>query len=494
MTAGWTVATDQSSEDLFKSQDLQIAKLTGSTALFTMVHKMGLLHIEMPQQSAYKTKYMQISGSNWVENTTKKTNSGNTTSRDATINFSNSTWKPWAPSHTNCYLIGIPSSNVLPITAKRASTEDYEDYYNWSVTDQKISSTNGYTHYELSITNNVYLKQAWEFNYEGAGRSFAIPATGIYCFECWGAQGGSLDRVYDYGPDSNGGKGGYSMGIFAFTTTPTIYVYVGQGGIANSISSTRPFGGGGGGNNCSNLGTKGSQGGGSTDFRFVSATETDGWGGNSSLPTRFVIAGGGGGTSDWFTATNSEDIKGKGLGGAGGGINGGNAKIGYRTSRWNASEVSNNVTSSGGATQTVGGTVATWNGVIFDEHPPVSGNYGYGASTTQFHSGAGGGGHYGGATGGTISGLVSTGSGGSGFVSGASGCVAISGYRNSSDVTQVQYNSVSYKCTTSSLINGENSLPKSSGLYKASYESSDMETGHTGNGFARITRFQILDY
>lgn len=131
-----------------------------------------------------------------------------------------------------------------------------------------------------------------------------------------------------------------------------------------------------------------------------------------------------------------------------------------------------------------------------------SASFGYGGSMDFYHTdiwqyeaaGAGGDGHYGGATGGTISGLVSTGSGGSGFVSGASGCVAISGYRNSSDVTQVQYNSVSYKCTTSSLINGENSLPKSSGLYKASYESSDMETGHTGNGFARITRFQILDY
>ena len=453
---------------------------------------MGILHIAMPQQSAYKTRYKYISSGNWVDNTTKINNAANYTTRDAAIDFTSSTWKPWAPSRTNCYLIGKPSDNTLPIAANRTGSEDYESYYTWSVSDQKTTTGGTYTYKQLSIANNVYLKEAWEFGYEGAGRSFAIPATGTYRFECWGAQGGDItpkdpERIY-----ANGGKGGYSAGTYTFSATPTIYVYVGQDGyITGEVTPPTTFGGGGAGRMDDNIAA--SRGGGATDIRLAVATDADGWSGDNSLKTRLVIAGGGGGACDWC---QTQVCGGNGNGGGGGGLNGCNGNYTYGTSTFNSSLVAAKGSASKGATQTAGGTKAVWNGTEASITTPESdeGSYGFGGGgSTHYHCG-GGGGHYGGASGAAGSSIVSSAGGGSGFVSGASGCVAISGYWDSSDHSQVRYNSVSYKFTNASLINGETSLPKSSGLYKDTYESSDKETCHSGHGFARIIRFQILNY
>jgi len=483
---GWDVQNDQRDETKFRNQDLQVGMSAGTSGTISasMKHKMGLIQVNMPSQTVYLTRYYQYVNNEWELNNTKNSNVANQTTASGATDFTNSTWKPWAKTTSSCYLIGKPDDGALPISANRGTSNSY---YSWEVTDKEITAANAIVTENLSISS-TYLKQAWEFSYTGTGQSFTIPAAGTYCFECWGAQGGDATRIYNYGPDTKGGKGGYASGTFIFTVAPTLYVYVGQDGGLDNTTSTRSFGGGGGGYGSVGTSSGGTRGGGATDIRLISATASDGWSGDNSLKTRLIIAGGGGGTSYWFTETNKEDIVGSATGGGGGGLNGCSGKIGYRKSTFSATEVSSKGIPSGGGTQTSGGTQSKWDGSVMTGTIANAGVYGMGASGTNMYQGSGGGGHYGGATSGCISALVSTGGGGSGFVSGASGCVAISGYRDANDASQVRYNNVSYKCTESSLINGESSLPISTGLFKESYGTSDKETGHSGNGFARITQ------
>ena len=302
-----------------------------------------------------------------------------------------------------------------------------------------------------------------------------------------------MTPTYNERIKANGGKGGYSAGTITFSSTPTLYVYVGEEGRKDYDSGSTPsFGGGGPGFIDTSI--RASRGGGATDIRLAAATASDGWSGDNSLKTRLVIAGGGGGACDWIQTVNTSLNGGNGNGGGGGGLNGCDGNLTFSTYNYTAARVSEVGHASKGATQTGGGTVAVWDGneTTMDKPLSVVGSYGLGGGDHSSHyTCGGGGGHYGGASGAAGNAIVSSASGGSGFVSGATGCVAISEFWDTNDHSQVRYNNVSYKCTSSSLINGETSLPKSSGLYKATYVSSDKETGHSGNGFARITRIGV---
>ena len=449
---------------------------------------MGMVEVNMPSQSVYLVKYWQYNTSNseWELNTTKNSNAANSTSAGGATDFTSSTWKPWAKTTSSCYLVGKPDAGTLPMSANRGTSNSF---YSWEVTDIQITSENSFITTTLT-PSDVYLKQAWEFSYEGVGRSFTIPATGTYRFECWGAQGGDITPKYSERIHANGGKGGYSAGTYTFSTTPTIYIYVGQNGyVTGEVTPLPTFGGGGAGRMDNNIAA--SRGGGATDIRLAVATGADGWSGDNSLKTRLVVAGGGGGACDWCQTMDA--IGGNGNGGGGGGLNGCNGNFTYSTSVFTSSLVATKGFASKGATQTAGGTKAVWNGTEATITLPESdeGYYGSGGGgISHYHSG-GGGGHYGGASGAAGNSIVSSAGGGSGFVSGASGCVAISGYWDSSDHSQVRFNNVSYKFTNTSLINGETSLPKSSGLYKDTYESSDKETGHSGDGFVRIVQISV---
>ena len=449
-----------------------------------------MVEVNMPSQSVYLVKYWQYNTSNseWELNTTKNSNAANSTSAGGATDFTSSTWKPWAKTTSSCYLVGKPDAGTLPMSANRGTSNSF---YSWEVTDIQLTSENSFITTTLT-PSDVYLKQAWEFTYTGSGVPFAIPAAGTYCFECWGAQGGDATRIYNYGPNTTGGKGGYTMGTYSLLHDLTVYVYVGQQGGTDITSSTRTFNGGGGAYGTTKTVSGGTRGGGASDIRLMQATSSDGWSTESSLKTRIVIAGGGGGTSWWYTETDQTDISGNAAGGGGGGLKGCNGHVAYRTvtgTHYTASEVASKCTVAGGGTQTTVGTQPKWDGTAMSS--TVAGVYGMGASGVSSYQGAGGGGHYGGAAAGAVSGLVCTGSGGSGFVSGASGCVAISGFRDASDNSQVRYNNISYKCTDSSLIDGESSLPKSSGLYKETYSSTDKETGHSGDGFVRIVQISV---
>ena len=238
--------------------------------------------------------------------------------------------------------------------------------------------------FSVSIeTKNIFAPTgATTFAYTGAMQCVVLPA-GKYKVEAWGAQGGSYGRI--------GGYGGYTSGEISLSTQNVLYIYVGQQGYFNTSSYT--FNGGGIPANA--YGAQG--GGGASDVRLVGAD----WNNFNSLKSRLMVAGGGGG-SDYYQSRGSN-------GGGAGGLTG--SYGGYYRSGG-----SYPYTVATGGTQTAGGI--GYNG--------GAGSFGFGGSQTMGHGGGGGSGYYGGANGGYNSSVVGSGAGGSSFISGHSGCNAIS--------------------------------------------------------------------
>lgn len=228
-----------------------------------------------------------------------------------------------------------------------------------------------------------------------------------------------------------GGAGGYSVGTITLTADTTLYIYVG-GQPTTSTSSSVTIAGG-------------FNGGGKARYHSYSGTTTycqAGGGGSDirigtdSLYARVIVAGGGGGSA----SVNAKTTK------YGGGTSGGSPQSGYAASQ----------TSAG-----------------------INGSFGVGADgyisgyNYKYASGGGGGGWYGG---GAINKQSDStnyrgyNGGGSGFV--WTGSNAPSGYLLGSE----------YYLTDASTIAGNASMPSTSG---------GTETGHTGNGYARITAIKI---
>ena len=266
------------------------------------------------------------------------------------------------------------------------------------------------------------------YAYTGDVQSVTLPK-GVYKLEVWGAQGGYRSSA------SYGGKGGYSVGTITLTKETNVYVYVGGSGKTGGTSGG--FNGGGARNTY-----KG--GGGASDIRI----------GQDSLYARVIVAGGGG--SDGAPkrtgmygggTTGGSTTKGFGTGGYGG------TQTGVSSSSWQTTVHSTSTTTQAGA---YAGFGFGGNGIYHSS--------GYG--------GAGGGGWYGGSgsypdsSGDDDRG----GGGGSGFV--WTGSNAPSGYLLGSE----------YYLTDASTIAGNASMPSTSG---------GTETGHTGNGYARITAIKV---
>ena len=116
---------------------------------------------------------------------------------------------------------------------------------------------------------------------------------GVYFLEIWGASGGNYYST-------QGGKGGFTSGVTIFNKKTSLYLYI--GGHADQTGTGAlgsPYNGGGKSNNQNDA-----PGGGATDFRLKNGN----W--NSSLESRILVAGAGGGA------------RGNRNGGDGGGLNG----------------------------------------------------------------------------------------------------------------------------------------------------------------------------
>lgn len=246
---------------------------------------------------------------------------------------------------------------------------------------------------------------------------------GTFKLECWGAMGGYRSS------ETYAGKGGYSVGTLTLTANTDLFIYVGgQGGNQSSSSGTGVLVAGGFNGGGSRYGYKG--GGGGSDIRI----------GTDSLYARVIVAGGGG----------SDGAKAK-TGMYGGGESGGTATQSYGSG-------------GGGGTQTAGGTGGSSN-------PGTFGQGGTGLYRSSGYAGAGGGGWYGGG------GSYPDGSGdddrGGG---GGSGYVYTS--ENASNYPAGCLLNSSYYLSDASTIAGDSSFLSPSGT---------SETGHSGNGYVRIT-------
>ena len=134
-------------------------------------------------------------------------------------------------------------------------------------------------------------RSQWDFTYTGGVQAFIAPKTGNYYFQAWGAQGGDVPNATS--PKALGGKGGYAAGSISLTVGQKVYVYVGNAGV---VGGGATFNGGGSGGR--GVAGAAASGGGATDFRLVKGK----WNNPTSLNSRIIVAGGGGG-AEYSNAT-----------------------------------------------------------------------------------------------------------------------------------------------------------------------------------------------
>ena len=258
----------------------------------------------------------------------------------------------------------------------------------------------------IIMTRTIDMRpNAYEYDYTGAYQMFEAPRDGLYEVELWGAQGGaSRYNSNNTGDVIDGGTGGYTRGNVYLTQGEKLYIYVGQKGFDAFAPSSATAGGYNGGGKGAAGYQNGGGGGGATDVRYFGAstpvTTQLVWNEAVSLRSRVMIAAGGAGTSNYSNAI---------AGGVGGGLTG----LPGQLNPGSAAHVL-----AGGGTQTAGGTAG---------QTASPGTFGIGGASQAGHGGGGGAGFYGGGGGGIISGGVSSGAGGSSFISGYSGCIALAG-------------------------------------------------------------------
>ena len=275
------------------------------------------------------------------------------------------------------------------------------------------------------------------FPYSSNVQGVTIEQSGYYLLEVWGAQGGSYNSEY-----AQGGMGGYSKGYIYLNAGDTLFVHTGgAGSYGTSLNSLT----GGGANGGGNAGYRGGAGGGATDIRI----------GADTFLNRVIVAGGGGGAA-------VIDSTYKANGGAGGGT------YGIDGEYYDATHLAYVGT---GGMQIAGGGGGSG---ISTEYNGSVGVFGVGGNSANRNNnvnsnGAGGGGWYGGggAGNGNSSNYAAGGGGGSGFI-----------YTASSQVP-ADYAVVSnYYLSNASTHAGNTSFIAPNG---------DTETGHSENGYAKIT-------
>ncbi len=446
---------DQQTVTAYKGSDLQLGMISaGATPTVTMTHKMGLVRLNPTTKSvANKLTYTYNQANGSYTSSTSGT-ATITASSDFTGN------KPYVVSSQYWHIVKATAAATNTAMSFTCNTNQ-KDY--WSA---KTSGTDiGYGKYKVIDIQSDRTAANFEalFSYVGTCQTVTLPWYDNYVMQCWGAQGGDIadGAAYPYG-----GHGGYTQGTLAVPKNRSLYVYVGRKG--NRTAMERSFNGGG---QLAAIDGGCASGGGATDVRLIGSGND--WANSSGLLTRIMVAGGGAG------AERSS------LAGAAGGLN-----------SYDSKNIDFNI-----ATQMKGYRV------------------GYGENA-DFHvtaSGAGGG-YLGGITGGAIgystSGVQLSSAGGSSFISGHSGCVAMSSFTTKTrtildnythtsvsdyydDVVFknnniVIYNAEDYVFQNTKMIDGrgyswtnvkgalEQMPTPSGGLYTSG-------TGHTGNGYAKIT-------
>jgi hypothetical protein len=319
--------------------------------------------------------------------------------------------------------------------------------YNFSPTfvdflkTQKVSDNKTITYRVIVILNNgeyanAYFTSGYAYSYTGNYQILTVPYTGNYQIELWGAQGGNTSH------NAIGGYGGYSKGNIRLNKNQVLYVYVG------SQNGYNGGGAGGTGSYCEN----GAVGGGATDVRINA----------NALSNRIIVAGGGGGASGGGGNFSVTDFNGQN-GGYGGGGNGN-----YYGSPYTYA-------GTGGAGGSGAGTGGVSKKGDITSYPDFQ--KGYNGGTGTLGQGGAGGGIYGTVIGTATYGPGSGGGGGGGYYGGGGGGGA-AGYWSGSGGSGGGGSNYTGGVTDSQEIPGNSPMPSLSG---------DTETGHTGNGYAKIT-------
>ena len=346
------------------------------------------------------------------------------------------------------------TTDKVTITAQENASQSLKNITGKSVTCKlKLN--------KVSRTKKAYDGQKkWTYDYTGNEQIFTAPVNGTYKFELWGAQGGAYYQA---------ANGSYVSGELVIKKGEKFYVYVGRTGL-DSSSTDYVF----------NYGYQNyiKTGGGATDIRLVNGN----WDSLSSLVSRIMVAGGGG-SQGGLNPTDG----GSPYGGSAGGL------VGYQ----GGSCISGNVTEhkgAKGATQTSGhafGSVPLLN---------TGGNYffnnsgGNGYWSGNFYDWVGAGGHN----------AVSGAGGGSSFISGHTGCVAILSQNSTTprsdskgatckdgttDITcSYHYSNIIFKNTI--MIDGEGyswTTVKGKKTSMPSHDGLSTIVGNNSNGYAKIT-------
>lgn len=203
-----------------------------------------------------------------------------------------------------------------------------------------------------------------------------------------------LNKFDLYGSKASNGyaaNGGYATGTLnSLSYDGDLYLYL--GGMASETIQAG-YNGGGNGYHYKGSYSRFGGGGGATDIRLVSGA----WNNQTSLASRIMVAGGGGSGCLWGSSVR---------GGVGGGLTGG----------------------TGGA---VKGAKDTRPGSVAGGSQIAAGpNGAFGKGSNHLSCGAAGGGYYGGGTSAAVDGYRQSGSGGSGYISGHAGCIAIKSATN----------------------------------------------------------------
>ena len=312
--------------------------------------------------------------------------------------------------------------------------------------------------------------KSMSFEYTGTPQIITIGKTGRYQIELWGAQGGGPSNAV-------GGKGAYTSGKIDLQAGQVLYVYVGStggntpSGSASNVAGGYNGGGATGGQNC--CGRTYGSGGGATDVRLVGGD----WNDAESLNSRIMVAAGGGG--GYYGDNNGWKANRGGAGGTLVGIQGSQGSDSYCYGE--------------GGKQTEGGYITE--NCSHRGTTTATGSFGTGGTNNSMSTG-GGGGYWGGSR----SEHIASAGGGSSYISGYKGCIAILSdsdrtprLNSSNEVCEEGTNDIvcSYhysgkKFVESYMFDGNSAMPTHDGESKM--------VGNTGNGFAKISVVENIDY
>lgn len=306
---------------------------------------------------------------------------------------------------------------------------------------------------ETSLIDYCSDEHVYTFDYTGNSQEFITLCSGDYKVELWGASGSIDERNIE----GSNGLGAYTSGNITLTSLEHFLIYVG-----GSVSG---YNGGA---------YAESSGGGATDLRLVL----------DNLNSRIMVAGGGGGGMYKIHATVNE------TGDAGG-------LLGYDADATIANHPFTTGYSGKGATQSAGGATGIHGN--YEYTSTMDGTFGQGGYNATISS-SGGGGWYGGGHGRHAGGTWPGGGGGSSYISGHAGCLAVSssdsvgliqGCDETSNSLRCSISYTGYYFTNTIMIDGRGykwTTEKGTEVVgMPNHNNTATMTGNSGNGYAKIT-------